>query len=439
MARVADALGWPLFEWQRLVADVSLEHDAGQYQYRTCVASVGRQNGKSTLMAARICFELLRPGHQVAFTAQDRGMARHIFEWIVEAVMASSLGRRVAGVAMANGREVLTMTNGSTLKIITPSRKGARGLTLDLVVIDEAAQINMETLGAVQPTLATRPNGQLFLVSNAGDADSVLLRHYRALGHEAGDSTDTRLAWLEWAPTADRFDPADPVVWAQAIPTLAEAGGVTLAAVAEAAATVDSDVFAREWLNSWVAAEATSVITAAEWEALERPDMVIGQGVVLGLDVAPDRTSATIGAAGRSGAWTPVEIVDARPYVGWVLDRLVDLWGKWRAPVVIDGGSPAGSLIIELEQAGVEVIAIGARDYSKACGSFYDACADGLVTHLGDRMLANAVRAATRRKLGDSWAWNRRSTVDITPLVAVTLARWGLIAGSTPRPKPAIF
>jgi hypothetical protein len=36
------------------------------------------------------------------------------------------------------------------------------------------------------------------------------------------------------------------------------------------------------------------------------------------------------------------------------------------------------------------------------------------------------VAGAAKRPLGDSWAWARRGlSVDISPLVAVSLARWG--------------
>jgi hypothetical protein len=105
---------------------------------------------------------------------------------------------------------------------------------------------------------------------------------------------------------------------------------------------------------------------------------------------------------------------------------------------VIDGGSPAGSFIVTLEQAGVEVIALGMRDYARACGSFYDGVVDGTITHLGDRLLTDAVAAASKRRLAEQWAWNRRSSVNITPLVAATLARWGVVSAHQRKPHPAI-
>jgi hypothetical protein len=40
----------------------------------------------------------------------------------------------------------------------------------------------------------------------------------------------------------------------------------------------------------------------------------------------------------------------------------------------------------------------------------------------------NALRGAVQRPLGDAWGWSRKnSTVDITPLVAGTIATWALL------------
>jgi hypothetical protein len=39
--------------------------------------------------------------------------------------------------------------------------------------------------------------------------------------------------------------------------------------------------------------------------------------------------------------------------------------------------------------------------------------------------MAAAIQGAVKRQVGESWAWSRRSSaVDISPLVAATLALW---------------
>jgi hypothetical protein len=62
-----------------------------------------------------------------------------------------------------------------------------------------------------------------------------------------------------------------------------------------------------------------------------------------------------------------------------------------------------------------------------ADSGLYDAVTDSRSLRYVPRpALDAAVAGAAKRPLGDSWAWARRGlSVDICPLVAVSLARWG--------------
>jgi len=75
----------------------------------------------------------------------------------------------------------------------------------------------------------------------------------------------------------------------------------------------------------------------------------------------------------------------------------------------------------------VEVVSPKAREVAAACGQFYDAVTEQSLSHLDQAPLASALAGAQKRPLGDAWAWARRIvSVDISPLVAATLAKWGL-------------
>jgi len=110
--------------------------------------------------------------------------------------------------------------------------------------------------------------------------------------------------------------------------------------------------------------------------------------------------------------------------------------------VVIAKGSPAGALIPDLEAAGIEVLKPSTADEAQACGAFVDAAApaegEPTLRHLGQPVLDAAVKGAAKVQLGDgAWRWSRRtSTVDISPLVAVTLAAWGRV--SRPPAAPSV-
>jgi hypothetical protein len=69
---------------------------------------------------------------------------------------------------------------------------------------------------------------------------------------------------------------------------------------------------------------------------------------------------------------------------------------------------------------------VDGREYSQACGALFDDVANLQVRHIGQPELTAAAMGASKRPLGDAWAWSRKSSaVDISPLVGCTLALWG--------------
>jgi len=437
MTVVADLLGYTLFEWQQYVCDVGLEKDKqGNYKYRTVCAQVSRQSGKSKLIETRIAYELLQPKRHVAYTAQDRNMAKVKWdEHLLSFLMSPKFSKRIGKVSKTNGSEKIYMRNGSTYGIVTPNDKGARGLSLNLMVIDEALTHPLSLIANLQPTLATKRNGQLWMMSNAGrPGQSELLEHYRELGHREIADPQNKLAWFEWSPLSDDFDYMDERVWYQAIPSLHEDKGVLLEAVREAAQTNSAEIFTKEWLNVWPAKDAVQVIGTEFWDSLARTDIVLGSEVVFGVDISRERDRAAIGVSGLVRDFTPIELVECKEGTSWVLPKLIELCKKYKTKVVIDTGSPAASLIAELQKNEVGVMAIHLREYARACGSFYDAVMAKTICHIDDPNLRSAIMGSSKRPLGDSWAWNRQSTTNITPLVAVTLARYGVVTKIDDKP-----
>jgi hypothetical protein len=82
----------------------------------------------------------------------------------------------------------------------------------------------------------------------------------------------------------------------------------------------------------------------------------------------------------------------------------------------------------ELGLAGIEVVPCSAMESTQACGAFFDGIMERRYLHINQPMLTAAVDGAEKRKSGDSWVWDRRTSAnDITALVAVTLAAWALM------------
>jgi predicted Fe-Mo cluster-binding NifX family protein len=157
------------------------------------------------------------------------------------------------------------------------------------------------------------------------------------------------------------------------------------------------------------------------------PASSINERLCLAFDINPERSSTAIVAAGlRRDELAHVECVERNPGTGWVVQRLAELVAKHRpSTVVCDANGPAASLIGDLADAGVQVTTVASNDLAKACGVFFDLVQERRVRHLGAPELDSAVRGAAKRPLVDSWAWSRKtSKVDISPLVAATLAAW---------------
>ena len=95
--------------------------------------------------------------------------------------------------------------------------------------------------------------------------------------------------------------------------------------------------------------------------------------------------------------------------------------------LTIASGSAAESLVPALVAAGVTVEFVKGNDVAAACGFFFD-----LATTCGLRRTEQddltAALMAARKNIDDgegAWRWGRRkSSADITPLYAATLALW---------------
>jgi hypothetical protein len=431
---VSGLLGRPFMAWQRHLADVALEVGAdGRPWYRTVVVVVPRQQGKSTgLNAVMVDRALERRDRNIAYTAQDRSQAaERVVEQLFDRQLARGPLRRFARVRRTNGSERVTFTNGSRVIVVAPTDQAGHGFTLHAAVIDEAwAQTSMALPQAFGPAMITVADAQLWVVSTVGDGTDILLQHYQDLGRASLEDPTSRVAYLEWS-AADDDDPADPATWARCMPAL----GVTITADAVAAELAADPVgFERAYLCRRPVHTEQTVIAAEVWAAAARPDDQLADPVVLAVDVNVDRSAAAIVACSRSattpGAWV-VDVVDTRPGVLWVTGRTLELIGRWHPrAVVVDSYGPAAGLLPELQRAGVPVQVTDTASMAAACAGFYDDVAAGHVHHLDQLELTAAVAGARRRPLGDRWVWARRAAVvDLAPLIAATLARWGAANG----------
>lgn len=117
----------------------------------------------------------------------------------------------------------------------------------------------------------------------------------------------------------------------------------------------------------------------------------------------------------------------------WVVPAVVakrDVVGE----LVIDPDGPAGKLVDPLVKAGITVKKVKRAELIAASMQMLDAVVTEQVRHIDQPRLNRAVAGVARRDVGDgAWRFSRKlSPVDISPLVAVALARWVAANGEGP-------
>lgn len=430
---LAASAGLALDPWQQDVLRASLgERPDGNWSAFEVGLIVPRQNGKGTILEARELFGLvLAREPMILHSAHLFKTSKEAFRRVLRLFQETAdLDRLIARVAHTHGDEGIELTNGCRLSFVARSKGGGRGLSGDVLILDEAFAVTDDQVEALMPTMSARPNGQIWYTSSP-PLDAIAGAPLFAL-RARGEAGDPGVAWFDWGadPAAD-FD--DPRVWAETNP--AYNIRIMQETVERERRAMTPDGFGRERLGIWpkTAADQWQVIPESAWTAASDGRSESLDPVAFAVDVTPDRQWACIAVAGRrADGRRHVEVVEHRRGTSWVVTWLAGRVKTWKpCAVVVDAGSPAASLLADFEAAKVEVVTTSARDVAQACGALFDGIAGEElagrdIRYLPHGALTAAVAGATKRKLGDAWAWDRlNSSVDISPLVAATLALWG--------------
>lgn len=460
-----EILGIDLFPWQKWMLIHSLElTEQNHFRFRTVLLMVARQSGKSTLMQVLTLWRMFVDGAALTIgTAQNLDVAEEQWQGAVDMAEAiPELAGEIAtegGVVKTNGKKTLRLASGERYKVQAASRRGARGLSGDLVLLDELREHqNWEAWASVTKTTMARREAQVWAASNAGDASSIVLRHLRTIGHRAlgypdgrlgmanlaelTDVVDESIGMFEWSAAPDRGI-WDRQGWVEANPSLGYA--IDESTIASAAAVDPEWVFRAEVLCQFVNIVAAGPFPTGAWARALVPEVVRDKKrpVAYCVDVSYDRAWASIAIAfwdteGRRR----VEIAARRAGPDWVIPWLTSKKRKVRPEVVTlqTNGAPVSSLIDAFEKTNIELVPWAGPDLARACGMFYDAIRwsadddpDGekplILTHGIQDVLDIAANTATIVPLGDGWGINRRnSPADAAPLMAVIGAHWLLMS-----------
>jgi phage terminase large subunit-like protein len=396
-----------------------------------------RQNGKGSILEAVVLAGLFLFNERlILWSAHEFKTAQEAFFRVRDLIQGCpSLKSRVAHVRVAAGQEGIELKNGARLRFVARSAGSGRGFSPDRVILDEAYALTDEQMSALMPALSARPDAQVCYASSAPLAESTVLRRIGIRGRKGSQG----LAYFEWCAELDD-DSNDMQAVAKANPAFGRR--IFEDAVLRELGAMGDEEFRRERLGIWREEDVESVVDMNLWRALtDRTPRPLELPRAFAIDTTPDRTKTSIAVAELKDGISHLEVVEqlsTGTAVEHIAGRIAELHKKWKpVAIALDPAGPAGALIPALERENIRVTPesrkhtqlelVGARALAQACGAWYDAVINSQVRHADQPHLNIALQGAARRPLGDAWAWTRKdSAVDISPLVAITLAHHAL-------------
>lgn len=414
--------------------------------FEVCVICC-RQNMKTGLIKqAELGWLYVTKQRLIVHSAHEMSTTKEAFLDLVTLIESTpALSKRLAagpshGIMRGNGDESIALATGQRIKFKARTNGGGRGLTGDKVVLDEGFALKPEHMGSLLPTLSARPDPQVIVGSSAGLSKSETLRGMRDRGR-AGSSP--KQLYLEWAVPEDACESQtcehelgtpgcaldDLDLLKLANPALDRR--ITRDYIVAERQALPVAEFGRERAGWWDEDEdAVALFGSGAWEAIGvKPGKSSIAGTpTFGIAVTVGETHACIGAAGQNkrGQWH-LEPIEHKRGTSWVVKRAKKLHRKHGGSFVVAAKGPAAALIDELEAEGVPVIRAALSDEQDACAQLFDDVREGRAVHMHYAELDTAVAGAKKRDIGDRWVLTRKSDLglDITPLEAVNLAKWG--------------
>lgn len=468
---IAASAGLILDPWEQLSLILGLGETAeGKWAAYIVALIVARQNGKGADLEALGLYWLFGTGERlIGHTAHEYKTAMEAFRRLLFWIDNTDwMRKKVKKVVNTNGEEGIELLNGQRLRFLARSKGAGRGFTFRKLIWDEAYALTPEQQEAQLPTLSAVPNGQIWVTSSP-PLDSASGEPLFTLKRNAPAAKD--VAFMDYGAdgsleSLEAVDLDDRETWLRTNPNAPER--ISVQAIERERVALSDRGFARERLGIWPPdlQQGFAIISKELWEAMADPasggsSFPLAGRPVIAPDVSPrigGVVQASIGLAGRreDGVYH-LELLKRGSGSGWLVPDLVSLHRTTQALIVIDPGSPAGSILADLyaalriayEDSHLDVttivITMTARDVAQAFGVIYDAATRPLseprtVVHLGQEELTLAVGGADKRPIGDGHAWNRRDVAaDITPVISVTHALWGMVGhpGATVEPLVA--
>jgi phage terminase large subunit-like protein len=430
-----------LLPWQEYVLTDMLKIDKNQkWRRKTNLLLVARQNGKTHLARIRILAGLFIFGEMnIVAMSSNRGMALDTFRKVVDVIEDNpALMAQVKQIRVANGQESVELLSGARYEIVAATRDGSRGKTADLLYIDELREIDEDSWTAAKPITRARPNNQIFMTSNAGDAFSTVLNDLRSrcLSYPPPTMGFWEYSADDWAKITDKD------AWYQANPALGYL--IDEETIAEAIATSSVEASRTETLCQWVSAlKSPWPYRAFEDLTVQELQILPGLPTIFGMDISVNKKMASLvaGQIREDGKIAVGVIAQFESQVA--IDELkmaveVNDWARQYRPKIICFDKYSTMSVAErLQQSGHKIQDMSGTVFYQACSDLYDAIVNARIVHIGQASLVDSMNNCAAKETDAGWRIVRRKSAgDVSAAISLAMVVHQLLK---PQSKPQII
>ena len=426
-------------EWQSLIVnDILAVNEDGLWTHTKFGYSVPRRNGKGEILTIREMYGL-EIGEHICHTAH-------------RTTTSSSASKRLADLLKANGYQeifrpkkseeytnaftyskqfglerIILLDTGGSVDFRTRTSAGGLGEGFDLLIIDEAQEYTDDQQSTLQYVVSDSPNPQIILCGTPPTAVSKgtvfpKLRESCLMG-EADE-----VGWAEWS-VDEMSDVNDVDLWYKCNPAMGYQLNERKIKAEDKTDTIDYNI---QRLGLWIKYNQKSVITEAEWLALQVDRVPERSGQkFLGIKYGVDGSNVAMSIAFKTtDNKVFVECLDCRPSrIGnaWIVDiinGMKDLGG-----VIVDGANGQKLLEEAMKDAGIKQKPIfpTVGNVIVANSMFEQALEKITLSHKGQPSLVCSATNCEKRSIGSNGGFGYKSLTpdtEIALLDSVILAHW---------------
>lgn len=415
--------------WQKEILNDWLAKENDKWISSNCGGSVPRQNGKSFLVTGRMETGMLLLNEQIIYTAHLQKTATETFEEMRAFFEKPKLKKYVKEIKSAIGREQIILKNGARVKFLARTRNGGRGQHGDLLIFDEAQELDSNAQASFLPAISASINPQTIYIGTPPDEQSQG-EVFRAIRQKALSGNSKRTSWFEFS-VDDIGDVNDVTRWIATNPALGIR--MQLSTIESEVEQMSPDKFARERLGWWspiINEQIEYVINQEKWNqcsSLEpKPNGKTAYGIKFSFDGSEVILCGAVLSENGIARISVIERKSTNQSTRWLSNWLNERYNE-ACCVVIDGRNGVDLLIERISdtwKSKFSIIRPKAKDIIASSSLLIDSINEKKITwYQYQEDLNDSALTSVKREIGGGFGFGGNNSI---PIEACALALWGV-------------